>query len=156
MQTMQDWGALGEIIGGIAVLFTIVYLALQLRRSTRATHRQTYQAAAESLAQFSLDLAKAPHLQRLFRNALQAPESLADDELLQGFSILDAYLSLMESFYLHNREFGEVLSQARWTRMLTRILRMPGGARYWQERRWQFHEQFASYMDELSREPRAA
>lgn len=145
--SIQDWGALGEIVGGVAVIFTIVYLALQLRRSTRAVHRQTYHTAAESISQFSWKLAENPELFRCFRIALQSPDTLPPEDLLRGFAVLDAYLSLMESFYLHNREFGEVLSQERWTRMLRRLVGMPGGERYWKERRWQFHAEFAAYVD---------
>jgi len=158
METIQDWGALGEIIGGLAVLFTIFYLALQLRRSTRATHRQTYQAAADSVARFALDLAHDPELQGLFRIGLRSPETLSEPDLFRAFSVLDAYRALMESFYLHNLEFDEVLSQERWQRILSRILSTPGGALYWKNRKWQYHAQFASYMDSLARDlsPEAA
>jgi hypothetical protein len=137
----------GEIIGGVAVVFTIVYLAVQLRRSTRAVHRQTYHSAAESMSQFSWRLAENPELFRFYRIALQAPDTLPPEDLLRGFAVLDAYFSLMETFYLHNREFGEVLSQERWARMLRRLVGMPGGEKYWKERRWQFNEEFAAYVD---------
>jgi len=147
--TIQDWGSIGETVGGIAVLVTVVYLAIQLRHSTQAAHRQTYSAGADSIAQFSWNLAKNPYLQKLYRTMLSAPDSLSDDELLQAETILDAYLTLMESFYLHNMQFGEKLSQDRWGRTLSRIFAMPGGQRYWVQRRWQFQEEFANYVDEL-------
>lgn len=147
--TIQEWGSIGEIVGGIAVLVTVVYLAIQLRHSTQATHRHTYNAAADSMAQFSWNLAKNPYLQKLYRTMLRAPDSLSDDELLQAETILDAYLTLMESYYLHNIQFGEKLSQDRWGRTLSKIFAMPGGQRYWAQRRWQFQEEFANYVDEL-------
>jgi hypothetical protein len=59
----------------------------------------------------------------------------------------------METFYLHNREFGETLSQERWSRMLSRLVAFPGAARYWNERRWQYHAEFATYVDELLARP---
>lgn len=148
--TIQDWGSIGEVVGGLAVLVTVVYLAIQLRHSTQAAHRHTYNAAADSMAQFSWNLAKNPYLQKLYRTMLRAPDSLSDDELLQAETILDAYLTLMESYYLHNIEFGEKLSQARWGRIISRIVTTPGGRRYWQQRRWQFHEEFANYVDGLT------
>ena len=33
--SIQDWGAIGEIIGAIAVVFTLVYLARQIRENSR-------------------------------------------------------------------------------------------------------------------------
>ena len=29
--TLQDWGAIGELVGGVAVIATLVYLAMQTR-----------------------------------------------------------------------------------------------------------------------------
>ncbi len=34
--TIQDWGAIGEIIGAIATIATLIYLATQIRQNTRA------------------------------------------------------------------------------------------------------------------------
>ena len=33
--TIQDWGAIGEIVGALAVVFTIFYLARQIRENSR-------------------------------------------------------------------------------------------------------------------------
>jgi hypothetical protein len=33
--TIQDWGALGELVGAIAVVASLVYLAIQIRQNTR-------------------------------------------------------------------------------------------------------------------------
>ncbi len=33
--SIQDWGAVGEIVGAIAVIFTLVYLARQIRENSR-------------------------------------------------------------------------------------------------------------------------
>ena len=39
--TIQDWGAVGELISGVAVLITLVYLAFQIRQNTSALRAQT-------------------------------------------------------------------------------------------------------------------
>jgi len=147
--TIQDWGAIGEAVGGIAVLFTLVYLALQLRRTTRVAHRQTYSAGAESISRFSFELAQNPQLHSVFRRALQAPDALESEELIQAHAILDSYFSLMEGYYLHNIEYGEKLAQERWSRILQRLLSMPGGAAYWAHNKWKFHTLFVDYIDSL-------
>ena len=38
-----------SIVGSVAVALTVVYLAIQVRASTRATYSQTYQAAVAAL-----------------------------------------------------------------------------------------------------------
>jgi len=37
--TIQDWGAIGELVGGVAVIVTLIYLALQVRQNTRQFSR---------------------------------------------------------------------------------------------------------------------
>ena len=147
--TIQDWGAVGEIVGGIAVLVTLIYLAIQLRQSNLATHRNTYASAADTMSAFWLDMARNPELFQRFQTSLRAPDRLSREELDQGFLVLDAYMALMESYYLHNRTYGEDISQARWERSLTRLLNLPGGQRYWRSRRAAFHEEFADYISGL-------
>ena len=41
--TIQDWGAIGEVLGAIGVILTLLYLASQLRQNTRAMRSSTYQ-----------------------------------------------------------------------------------------------------------------
>ena len=43
--TIQDLGALGELLGSVAVLATLVYLALQTRQNTMAIGAQLDAAA---------------------------------------------------------------------------------------------------------------
>ncbi len=34
--TLQDWGAIGEVVGALAVVVTLIYLAKQIRQNTHA------------------------------------------------------------------------------------------------------------------------
>lgn len=150
--TIQDWGAVGELVGGVAVLITLIYLALQLRRTARVAHRQIYSEGAEVMSNFSLKLAQNPELHSMYRRALREPDKLNSEQLLQGRAVIESYFSLMEGYYLHNVEYGEKLAQDRWSRVLRRVLSMPGGSAYWAENEWKFHAEFVRYIDALRAE----
>ena len=47
--TIQDWGAIGEIVGGLAVIVTLGYLAFQLRQNAMLTRAMIRQNIAESV-----------------------------------------------------------------------------------------------------------
>jgi hypothetical protein len=49
-------GAVGELIGAIAVVITLVYLAIQIRQNTKTVRASTYQSVAEALADGSYKL----------------------------------------------------------------------------------------------------
>jgi hypothetical protein len=57
--TLQDLGSLGELIGGIAVVASLIYLALQIRQNTRSTHASMAQSV------YSRDALRVPS-DRLF------------------------------------------------------------------------------------------
>ena len=61
--TIQDLGALGELLGAVAVLATLIYLALQTRQNTMAIGAQ-------------LDAARLSNIVNLNRAALAALRSI--------------------------------------------------------------------------------
>lgn len=146
---MQDLAAIGEFVGGIAVLATLIYLALQVRQTNIATHRSMYAQAATAISEFWLSLAKDPTLYGNLIDTLRASDTLSEHDRDRGYLVIDSYLSLMESYFLHNRQYGERQSQERWQRTLARMFRTPGAQTYWQRRRSSFHDEFAAYVDDI-------
>ncbi len=61
--TIQDLGALGELLGSIAVLATLVYLALQTRQNTMAIASQLDAARISAGLNFTLTSATSTELQ---------------------------------------------------------------------------------------------
>jgi len=73
-------GAIGEVLGALAVIATLLYLALQIRQNTKAIRGATLNAITEH-KQFELrwssDIATA------WRKSLSEPENLTEDESWQ-------------------------------------------------------------------------
>jgi hypothetical protein len=46
--TIQDWGALGEVVGAVGVIVTLIYLATQIRQNTRQIRSEGHQAIADA------------------------------------------------------------------------------------------------------------
>ncbi len=65
--TIQDLGALGELLGSIAVLATLVYLALQTRQNTMAISAQLDAQRINSTLHVGLTLATSAELQEALR-----------------------------------------------------------------------------------------
>ena len=60
--TIQDLGALGELLGSIAVLVTLVYLATQTRQNTMAISAQLDAARIDTTMQVSLAAATSSEI----------------------------------------------------------------------------------------------
>ncbi len=61
--TIQDLGALGELIGSVAVLATLVYLTLQTRQNTKAISAQLEAATLVADQELFLSVATSTELQ---------------------------------------------------------------------------------------------
>ncbi len=64
-------GAVGEILGAIAVFVSLIYLAVQTRNNTRALRSSAFHQVRESFSQVSLAMAEDPDLAILVNSALK-------------------------------------------------------------------------------------
>jgi len=46
--SLQDWGAIGELIGGVAIIVSLLYVGLQIKHGNRETRASTLQATLDS------------------------------------------------------------------------------------------------------------
>jgi hypothetical protein len=67
--TLMELGALGEFVGAIAVVVTLVYLAIQIRQNTQSMEEsrrlalaQTYQMRADALQEMLVHAAESEHI----------------------------------------------------------------------------------------------
>lgn len=51
--TLQDLGALGEVVGAVAVVLTLLYVAAQIRQNTRSLRSATSIAVNQALAEIN-------------------------------------------------------------------------------------------------------
>ncbi len=54
--TIQDYGALGELVGAIVVVITLVYLAFQIRQNTRQLEQNTLIAITAAITASNIAL----------------------------------------------------------------------------------------------------
>ena len=59
---VMELGAMGELVGGVAVIASLIYVGIQLRHSTTATRAASYHAIKDSFNEGNLAIAKDPVL----------------------------------------------------------------------------------------------
>ncbi len=77
--TLMELGALGEFLGSIAVLATLIYLSVQLRQNTRSIRAseklalaQAYQTRADALQKMMVSAATSEHIGAIINKLTQA------------------------------------------------------------------------------------
>ena len=130
--TLQDLGNIGEFVGAIGVIASLVYLAVQIRQNTRSLRAATYQSLAEATAATSTHFLSDPELARIVRVGSVGSERLSEDELARFHAFLVIAFRRFDSIFLHYRQgtLPEDAWQAYW-HSYQEILANPGVQTWW-------------------------
>ena len=141
-------GALADLASAIGVIVTLVYLALQVRRNTRALRAESQRALFENGMATSLQLAQDEQLARLFLKGLQDFHTLSEEERTR-FSFLMGNLIGQGAIAHGSQAYGVYDRTLLRGAALpgSRFLRTPGGAEWWRLFSKSFSVEFRDYID---------
>jgi hypothetical protein len=144
---VQLLGSVGEFVGAIAVVVTLIYLTLQMRQNTRALRLNTVNAVTEELqAMFSL-LASDKGLTDIINEAGQGTE-LTSEGRVRYYTFTSNLLRIYENAYLQKIE--GTIHEAHWTgitRMMIDYTKMASFPMYWGDRKHWLSDEFGDYME---------
>lgn len=142
-------GAVGEITGAIAVVLTLFYLARQIRDSTRLARaemtKDIYLCSVDAIRQ----IASNDRMAAIWADMRDFP----DEDAARRYAFYQAFFRLYElQFNLARRGLVEPGIETSYGLVIAMFSRTRHFEEYWSVARGQFHEDFASYVDE-QREP---
>jgi hypothetical protein len=104
-------GAIGEIIGAIAVVASLVYLATQIRQSTKVARSATRQAIAESAQRLGQDLIDDTGMAEILVRHINGEELTAEEEIrLQA----RCYRDMRHWENIHYQMSEDLVSREHW------------------------------------------
>lgn len=141
-------GAMGEIVGAVGVIVSLLYLASQVRNNSRQLRHASAQAVLDKLNGLIGQLAFSPGAGDVWTRGLSGLDALKDDEELVRFSsmLLKAFWAYEEVF--HYRRAGMIEDWA-WTHAkapVEHFMRTPGFQEWWLRRRDWFGEDFQAFI----------
>lgn len=147
----MDWNAvsaIAQILAAIGVILTVVYLAIQIRKNTHATHSQTYQLATASLAEMAAIVGTDKELARIFLTGMENPKQLKDDEFVQfGYLGISLFRRFENVFFQYQ---SGMINDDFWTGHRDNILwffHRPGMQLWWKDRKFAFSKSFREFLD---------
>jgi hypothetical protein len=78
--TLDQFGSIGEIVGAVGVVVSLVYLAIQIRKNTETERTSTYQSIVSDFGALNNTMASTPELSHLFVRAMENYHQLSADE----------------------------------------------------------------------------
>jgi hypothetical protein len=144
-------GAIGEILGAVAVVISLVYLAFQIRtqnvESRAAAMHEISGGFRESISTFA-----DPQMAELFTRVNCGEEPLSDSEMLQLVVGIQRIFRIGEEAY--GQHLRGRLDADIWEAMIRQYssyLAAPGFQRVWEIRRNYYNDAFRKFIDELPR-----
>jgi len=142
-------GAVAEIISAAGVIVSLVYLAIQIRRSSADTRHASVDRLVEMWASSFGAIGLDPQLASLWVRSLSGVGSLSREEQAQLFARIATTLRVSEAMYIHHTE--GTIDAGLWTGIdanLTDLLATAPMREYWEIRHHWFSPKFQQYVSE--------
>ena len=145
-------GAIGEIVGAVAVIATLGYLALQIRQNTRLLKATALSATADAYLSFNRLLGSNPASAHVFQVGLEDFPSLSEAEQRQFLNLLRvAFTSYQHVHQLHEKGLLDDDVWEQFVRAATGLLVLPHVRAWWEARKDIFTPQFALALEQAPR-----
>jgi hypothetical protein len=156
--SLNDLGNIGDFIGGIAVVVSLIYLAFQIRRNTLSIQASTIQSATEASTEIMELMAREPDLLSLFHAGTHDFEALSELDRLRFATVMGALLYRFENLVAQT-ERG-LLPPGSWDGVVNRLrgtFALPGTLAWWERGKHVFTTQLQNWVDQevIGRKPAA-
>lgn len=118
---LQEWALAAEVLGGIAIVITLIFLVLETRANTNAIQAQTYQALTSELNALRRENTKSQNIEAYLSYTQSSLSEITDEQKLRLIFMTEATWGIYESAF-YAKERG-VLGDDEWLRFSAAICR---------------------------------
>jgi hypothetical protein len=149
MMTLDELGSLGEFLGALAVVASLVYLAFQIRQNTRSVKINTFQALAETRTEFASVIAENREVSTLLFAGLRDFQALEEDDRIRFGFLIYKLLAGIENQLFQYRQAELPQEQFEQTRGILRwYARAPGFRAWWKDQPVPFGDSLTKLVED--------
>ena len=142
--------AIGSIISGIAVIISLIYLAIQTKQNTKAMKSASFHQVRISFSDIPLALAQNPELVSVLARVNSDPDSLTKEDVTRYEMILLTIMRRAESAYFQSKEGSLVFESWRGISETCKTALSDNIALLWWERtNHRFEESFRKEIENI-------
>lgn len=146
--------AISQLVSSIAVVLSLLYLALQVHRGTRIARISAQDSASSALRDVTKPFMENAELGRIWQQGLEDLGTLSAADQVRFFHAAYQFLKAFETIHFHYAD--GLLDQQLWNgwRELLRHYAVASGiAHYWKMRHDLFSVRFQKFMQSLEPPP---
>jgi hypothetical protein len=148
--------AIGQLVGALAVVISLIYLAREVRSNARATRHASIRSTSDAFTRWLQQLAEHPHLAELYYRGIHEFESLEGADLVGFSALMDQMFRNVEDMYYQHLD-GH-LDPRVWHEFevaMRDINGYPGVQAWWRSRSHWFTEEFAKLINQQQQTAKA-
>lgn len=140
-----------EIIGGISIIISLIFVGFQFRENTIATKSATANATNAMIVAWYTATGNSEQSSQLMWNYLKNPEKIQSNaEKYQATMLIHGLiLAFQNSFYLENQGTLDHNVQESLTAAVRAVKDQPGWKDYWENRKSIFFAEFRDYITSI-------
>lgn len=144
--------AMGQIVGAVGVIVSVIYLAQQVRSNARQTRLASMRTMSDAFNQWLRSLAEYPHVGELYYKGMRDFASIEGADLPRFSGMMDHLFRIWEDmFYLKLEGHLDPRVWRGFEAPMRDIIAYPGAQAWWRSRSHWFSREFAEFIDELAR-----
>ena len=136
-----------EVIGGIAIVISLIFVGVQFRENTIATKSATANSANAMAVSWYTSTGGDGQTSQLLWNYIKNPNDLTNAEKYQATLIMHGlFLSFQNSYYLAKEGTLDQSVHESLTASIVAAKNQPGFIDYWENRKSLFFVEFRDYV----------
>ena len=146
--TIQDYGSIGELVGAVATVATLLYLTFQIRQNTQSIRSSAFQAAQRDIADKLDGLSNDPELIRIYFEGNHQFESFSKEDRRRYATFMTGWLRRYETL-LYQTHLGNI-DREQWEGVLTELrtaFKYPGARAWWAQSHGSFNRELREFVE---------
>lgn len=148
--SLEQLALLAEVLGAVAILVTLIYLAIQVKDSARASRSAAVTDATTAMQGFYEQLGANSEASDLFLNGLRDPLALSDERRFQYLMLMHScFLGFQRSYFLAREGTLDIELRNSIGTAIQAVNHLPGMHHYWMQRKSFFQPDFVAWVESL-------
>ncbi len=141
---IMELGAIGELVGGVAVIATLIYLAMQIRQSTTVAQGAAERDLIEGMQTLNDRMAQNA---AVLRRGLHSFDTMSKDEQLTFASLLNPFMNYLEqALCMHTRGLLTQDNVDLFGNICLALIQEPGGRIVWERQKPVYFQSSRDYV----------
>ncbi len=142
--------AISQFVSSIAVVLSVLYLGIQVHRSTRVAKVAAQDTAASAVRDVTNTFMENAEMSRIWGVGLEKLNTLSAEDQARFFHASHQFLKALETIHFHylNGLMDKQLWDG-WQELLRHYITAPGIVEYWKLRQSLFSARFRDYVTQL-------